>query len=421
MLDCTKLDQAIAQLERMATEVDCYSFNELTTSRGTSMTPGNFFQTLSRLGRDLEVVCNVAQSENLKEILFNLKSVVTEAWSEENIEVFGILSPLISSVKVRPDIWHCVKIQDKNIPVLMMQLVSGTSGFTSLQNTFFKSYANTIDLIRLFMNICDTPISKLSSIIIPNDGPRICCAMQVTVRWLDSQFSVSLSSISKDRFFQICEEIMKEQLNFLKKNFTDIHARYLVRLPSLPADMTQLDSLHCIVVEHKSKQRILKFTPRIIESDWIKTLIGRSVPGAVMPRDIVMIEGMENLVFVEFPLVLPPLTKVAIRLCFNDFVLESALALHRMHTKGKIFHGDVRAPNIGFQLCADGTAQAVFIDIDRGGFAHHRGSRNSPAALDLHRDWVQWAKMIKNLLVGHPVQELKFLGDISDVNLSSFR
>eukprot|EP00291_Cryptomonas_curvata_P024953 CAMPEP_0172173894 /NCGR_PEP_ID=MMETSP1050-20130122/13345_1 /TAXON_ID=233186 /ORGANISM="Cryptomonas curvata, Strain CCAP979/52" /LENGTH=221 /DNA_ID=CAMNT_0012845775 /DNA_START=162 /DNA_END=823 /DNA_ORIENTATION=- len=89
---------------------------------------------------------------------------------EKNVQLFTLLSSLCTSTIIRPDIWFEVNMGAGGIPVLMVEIVSGSQGIPSLEQTIQKAVCNTIDQLRLYMNLRNSPVTEILSLIFPKHG-----------------------------------------------------------------------------------------------------------------------------------------------------------------------------------------------------------------------------------------------------------
>jgi hypothetical protein len=351
---------------------------------------------------------------------------------EEFTEVFDRLSPITASKFICPDIWlktHRGQLL-KNIPVLLLKIVSGSEEPT--RQALLQSACNTVDLLRLYTNVFDSDakVKEVSSIVVPRSGAKgISSAVRVTARWGDVddwRFQVSFKAIRINDVMTECESIMSTQYKFITEQTIDLRFKYLVRLYDLPPTLKQIPSKHSIVLldTSNSKKRILKFTPRICEREWLSTLfVVKDLSTAVKPMDRIV---MNNLDLFTYEAVVPPLPRSRLLKCFRGFVIETAKALRVLHGAG-IAHLDVRIFNVGFRIVESSTAasapgasapaavQAVLIDLDRGTrrldgpvfFSSAKGAQYArpqswPADVVFNAtrcDWRQWALMVWSLLV----------------------
>jgi hypothetical protein len=354
---------------------------------------------------------------------------------KEYIEVFNRLSPLVTSTSVRPDFWYKTDIRGlRNIPVLLFEIVSESEeacdDVQSFYQTLLNVVCNTIDMMRLYMNVLkktEATIMEMSSIVIPKSGKgKICSAVCVTVSWggADWQFQVSLKPIRINDFVEECANILSNQFKFITEQAIDLQSSYLVRLCNLPAGMEQLQSKHSIVILDASKageRKILKFTPRPHEREWLLCLCQEAnLSAAAKPEKFIRLNG---LLFFTYQAVVPPLSKNVVIKCFRGFVVETAKAIRAIH-RGNIAHLDVRSFNVGYRIVKPRTgesaraARAVLIDLDRGSctpsleatfhtkcaqYARPHGWPQEVVFSAARCDWRQWALMIWSLL--DPAQE----------------
>jgi hypothetical protein len=148
---------------------------------------------------------------------------------EEYIEIFNRLSPLATSTSVCPDFWLKTDLDAlKNIPVLLIEIVSGSEDIRSTQQTLRKAVCNTIDLMRLYTNFFHLNATSLdmTSIVIPKSGSgKISSAVCVTVRWggvADWQFHVSFKPIRIDDFAKECTNILSNQFKIITEQVVDL-------------------------------------------------------------------------------------------------------------------------------------------------------------------------------------------------------
>jgi hypothetical protein len=73
--------------------------------------------------------------------------------TEQTIKAFLSLSPLTSSTVVHPDFWFKAGVKT-DIPVLLIEVVSGKD-VRALHQARLKSLSNTVDMVRLHMNMFD--------------------------------------------------------------------------------------------------------------------------------------------------------------------------------------------------------------------------------------------------------------------------
>ena len=351
---------------------------------------------------------------------------------EEYIGVFNRLSPLLTSTSVRPDFWLKTDLAGiQNIPVLLFEIVSrpdeSFEDIQSMHQTLLKAVCNTINLMRLYMNILKSDVAfiEMSTIVIPKWGAvKFRSAVCVSVRWGDEagnwQFQVSFKPIPIEDFVEECKHILSKQFKFITEQPLDpsLCSEYLVRLYNLPPTMTQIKSKHSIVILDATtpgKKRILKFTPRMTERRWLSDLVMQGKPSAAAAKPEKPVR-LNQLLFFTYPVLLPPLPNTLLLKCFRGFVLETAKALHELH-KEEIAHLDVRPFNVCFRLVVNQgvrAARAVLIDLDRGTWTSNRemnlcadcaqytpprGWPKDVAFTAARCDWRQWALMLWSLLV----------------------
>jgi hypothetical protein len=356
---------------------------------------------------------------------------------EEYIKAFSRVSPLVTSVSVCPDLWLKINLGDIDIPGFLIEIVSGSDDDRSVKQTLLKTVCNTVDLMRLYMNIFDSDVEvmEISSVVVPRAGiKKICPAVLVTVKWGEGQdwrFQVSITPIPIDQVSVQCERISLAQFGWLKTHKVNPRCpKFLVRLHDLPMGMEQIPSKNSIVILEKCAKRVLKFTPRVQERDWLNVIRGpqsaESAAVAVKPTgELIHMRGLD---FFTYTAVNPPLARARMSACFGDFVLNTAISLRKLHLNEKIAHLDVRTDNVGYILSdrQDGTpmvVSAVFIDLDRG-------TRDIDLEVTLrtygvecaipsswptevlfsaqHCDWRQWALMVWSVLA-HDVHEVRSL------------
>ena len=87
------------------------------------------------------------------------------------------------------------------------------------------------------------------------------------------RFKVSYTSIPIDKVAFECERIESAQFEWLK---TSTCSKVLARLYDLPAEMKQIPSKNSIVILERTENgsRVLKFTPRVQERDWLNEIRG---------------------------------------------------------------------------------------------------------------------------------------------------
>ena len=209
------------------------------------------------------------------------------------------------------------------------------------------------------------------------------------------------------------------QFKFIIEQVVDLGSKYLVRLYNLPRTMTQIQSKHSIVILDTStpgKKRILKFTPRSHEREWLFWLCGQAnLSAAAKPEKSIY---LNQLLFFTYQAVVPPLPSSILLKCFSGFVVETAKALRALH-RANIAHLDMRAFNVGFRIVkpkageAARAARAVLIDLDRGSRTPNLEATFLTTCAQYARpdwpeevvfsaarcDWRQWALMLWSLLV----------------------
>ena len=422
----------------------CYTLNELAKALDLSTT--NAKETFTK---NLDTIAHRISSKyqdgphvllaGVHKLPVNPESEVGQSPNrkEEYIKAFSRVSPLVSSMSVRPDLWLKSNLgPDMDVPVLLIEIVSGSENDRSVRNTILKAICNTVDLMRLYMNLFDSDVkvTEVSSIVVPKTGSKkICSAVLVTIKWgegLDCRFQVSLTTISIDKVSSECERIASAQFEWLKAHQVNPSCpKFLVRLYDLPTSMKQIPSKNSIVILEKrvSGDRVLKFTPRVQERDWLNQIRGaqpesaESAAVAVKPRDLIRMRGLS---FFTYDAIVPPLARARLSACFGDFVLETAKSLRKLHVDEKIAHLDVRTFNVGYTLSAgeDGTptvARAVFIDLDRGTAGlwvtlctsgvqcSMPASWPAEVVFSAKRcDWRQWALMVWSVLA-HDADEVR--------------
>jgi hypothetical protein len=346
---------------------------------------------------------------------------------EKNVHLFTLLSSLCTSTIIRPDIWYKVNMGAGDIPVLMVEIVSGSLGIPSLEHTIHKLVCNTIDQLRLYMNLRNSPVTEISSLVFPKHGDINTDSTGVTVLTVrfspDSwKFCASFESISKFRVCTVMKEILRRNFDFLRRDTSYSGPWYLVKIYNLPAQSVQIATKHNIVLkqERSGGTVFLKYSPRshareqLLEflcSDIKPSLDGKNSV-AVRPVSRVQIHDLK---FFAFPGVEPPLSRARILSCFPDFVVKSAEALQILHINDKLAHLDIRTFNLGYILCNEGKeAKIVFIDLDSstdqldsiaGDTKTKVEQRRKPDAWPttvrynmVRCDWRQWAMMIWALL-----------------------
>jgi hypothetical protein len=275
--------------------------------------------------------------------------------------------------------------------------------------------------------------------VIPKLGTeKISSAVCVTARWggeADWQFQVSFKPIRIEDFVRECTSILKKQFKFITEQVLDpsMCSKYLVRLYNLPQAMTQIPSKHSIVILDAStpgERRILKFTPRAHEREWLLQLCTQAnLSAAAKPEKSII---LNQLLFFTYPAVVPPLPSSILLKCFRGFVIETAKALRALHNDG-IAHLDVRTFNVCFRIVKPRTgevaraARAVLIDLDRGErtsncevffpancaqYARPHGWPKEVAFSAARCDWRQWALMLWSLLV--PAKEHTIYSEAKD-------
>jgi hypothetical protein len=376
-------------------------------------------------------------SRQPSKIELSRKSVQTESdliHRESDVRIFAEMSPLCSTLDVRPDFW--VRMGD--IPVLLIQIVSGSQGKHSVKQTLLKSICNTIDLLRLYMNLREARISEVSSIVLPQSRGQKCGAIMVTVQFgIDAswKFRLSFRKIALADVARQMENIIESNRAFLS---TEIRSDpwYFLKLESLPPGMKQQYSKHSIVLkavhQNGTVRNYYKFSPRVMEREHLSTLFRSSrsrdhnlfdqrradpLDGekrvAVIPCDEGTINGLS---FFGFPAVEPPLSDTCILRCFSRFAIQSALALRALHIYDQIAHLDVRTFNTCFILTGKENSQqakVVFIDLDRSTEDLDRKQRVSTVGAQYVQppmwsegvpfsarncDWRQWALMLWSVL-----------------------
>jgi hypothetical protein len=445
ILGCEMITQTTTLSDLLAEFQDrdkCYTLNEMANNLDISTTNAldTFTKKLEEIAlrisskfQDGSRVClaGIHNSDDTGPCVENPESAPDRSAkrSEEYIKAFSRVSPLVSSTSVRPDLWLKSSLEsDVEVPVLLIEIVSGSENDRSVSQTVLKALCNTVDLMRLYMNIFDSDLkdTEVSSIVLPKDGSeKICSAVQVTVKWgegLDWWFNVSFTTISIDKVAFECERIASAQYEWLKTRKVNLRCpKYLVRLYDLPATMKQIPTKNSIVIFEKSDSgnRVLKFTPRVQEIHWLNRIRGSQSPDsaavAAKPRDLIEMRGLS---FFTYDAVAPPLARTRLSACFGDFVLETARSLRRLHVDEKLAHLDVHTFNVGYSLSTEQdrtprSARAVFIDLDRGtakidlpvtlrtAGAQCAKPSSWPAGLVLSAkrcDWRQWALMVWSLL-----------------------
>jgi hypothetical protein len=430
----------------------CYTLNELAIALGNSTSNAMefFVKNLETMADRISskyqdgscvFLAGIRESEESGILDENPESASGKApkRKEEYVKSFSRVSPLVTSKSVCPDFWLKSILGGIDIPVFLIEIVSGSENERSVRQTLLQAICNTVDLMRLYMNVfgSDVKVMELTSVVVPKTGDKkLCSAVLVTVQWgqgQDWQFQVSLTTIPMDRVSSECERITSAQFEWLKTHKVNPRCpKFLVRLHDLPTEMKQIPSKNSIVILEVSStgNRVLKFTPRIQERDWLNRIRGpqtaESATVAVFPRaDLFHMRGLD---FFTYSAVTPPLARARLIACFGDFVLKTAVSLRKLHVDQRIAHLDVRTNNVGYTLSAesghDGTptfATAVFIDLDRGTAKIDRpvtlrtsgvecaipSSWPTEVLFSAKRcDWRQWALMVWSVLV-HDVEEVR--------------
>ncbi len=351
-------------------------------------------------------------------------------YRETAVSMFTDMSPLCTSLGVRPDFW----IRMGDIPLLLIEIVSGSQGRHSVKQTLLKSICKTIDQLRLYKNSRDERISEVSSIVLPKSRGMNCGAVLVTVKFgIDDQwkFRLSFRKIAVADVAKQMETIIESNCAFLSTSMRSA-PWYLLKFDSLPPGMQQHYSKHSIVLKdfhQNGKVRYYyKFSPRSREREQLSDLLLKTILApeeikagpldgekrvAVLPVGAAVINGLK---FFRFPAVEPPLSNTPILRCFSQFAIQSALGLRALHVYDQIAHLDVRTFNTCFLLAGKENseqAKIVFIDLDRS--TQNLDSKNRVSTVGAQYvkppewpndvpfsarncDWRQWALMLWSVL-----------------------
>lgn len=382
----------------------------------------NCFEALANrvsnsLEGNLKIKTSSGKSETEIENSFAPCEAALTICTDKKLGMFSLLSSLCSSTNVRPDV--CLKLEDGS-PVLLAEIVSTAPGgeSASLKQTLMKSASNTIDMLRLYMNLRDSRIAEVSSVVLPKEGHTTTSAVIVTAKFCSDswKFFVAFERVQKEDVCRQMESIILRHCDFLHTCPKYLGPWFLVRIYDLPVGFKQIASKHSIVLK-TDKMRILKFTPRQNEQNQLLSLVIEKLGAldgvngvAVTPEAVTRIKSLR---FFDFPAVEPPLSREQICLCFSDFVVQSAIALRILHTTARIAHQDIRTFNIGYVRGPNREARVVFIDLDRSTFEltepvatsktipQYQKPAKWPTDVEfdaLRSDWRQWALMIWSLL-----------------------
>jgi hypothetical protein len=382
-----------------------------------------------------KITVKLAGDSNIVDIPFGRESYMrySNQGKEQNVQLFTLLSSLCTSAVIRPDIWFHVRLGTADIPLLLIEIVSGSSGATSLEQTILKLYSNTIDQLRLYMSLRSSPVSEVSSMVFPKNRGLSTGVTVVTVRFCpDSwKFCASFDNIPISQVCTVMKNILRRHCNILRSYTSSSVSRpwYLVKIYDLPSKTVQIASKHNIVLkqERPGGTVYLKYSPRIRDREQLLELVDLKINSSLDGVNRVAVrpsswERIKNHRFYVFPVVEPPLSKARILSCFPDFVVKSAEALQILHTLDGLAHLDIRTFNLGYILVNRGEdAKVVFIDLDSSTAELTNEAGNSESNVEqlrppdswpetvnftvLRCDWRQWAMMIWALL--QPSQEAK--------------
>ena len=338
-----------------------------------------------------------------------------------NYDLFG--------VDVQPDVWFKISQFEHDMPLLLMEIVSG-SGEDAFRQTLRKSVCNTIEHLRFFRNVkVSGQVSSVSSIVFPNSkSKKTCGCIKVTADWGREQtweFSMKLSAIPKERVGAEIKTVLSTNYALLQDDVLPFNSNYLVRLTDLPQDMTQIPTPHSLVIRQARTNGgyvILKFSPRCQYREWLLYLLWKRKNGSI--EDVASIKpktlkDFRGIVFHEFDAILEPLNRSQLISCYGHFVQETAVQLKNMHVREKIAHLDIRTFNVGYYIDQgrekhpeQPVVRAMFIDLDRGcsvdekvparsTLAQYQKPPEWPANEKFTAgccDWRQWALMVWALL-----------------------
>ena len=346
----------------------------------------------------------------------------------ESEEALGTCYDLFR-VAVHPDLWVKISQFEHDLPLLLMEIVSGY-GEDALRQTLRKSVCNTIELLRLFRNVkVSGQVSSVSSIVFPNSkSKKTCGCIKVTADWGGEQtwkFSMKFSAIPKERVSAEIKTILSTNYTLLQDDVLPFNSNYLVRLTDLPQNMTQIPTPHSLVIREARANGghvILKFSPRIDYREWLLHLLWKRENGSIQDVASVkpkMLKDFRGITFYEFDAIHEPLNRSQLLSCYGHFVQETAVQLKNMHIREKIAHLDIRTFNVGY--CIDQgrenhpeqpVVRAMFIDLERGCTVDEKvAARNTlpqyqkPPEWPVNEkftagccDWRQWALMVWALL-----------------------
>eukprot|EP00291_Cryptomonas_curvata_P010932 CAMPEP_0172190598 /NCGR_PEP_ID=MMETSP1050-20130122/23208_1 /TAXON_ID=233186 /ORGANISM="Cryptomonas curvata, Strain CCAP979/52" /LENGTH=295 /DNA_ID=CAMNT_0012865501 /DNA_START=161 /DNA_END=1048 /DNA_ORIENTATION=+ len=163
--------------------------------------------------------------------------------NEANVKLYTLLSPLCTTTTIRPDIWFKVKMGIADVPVLMVEIVSGSQGQPSVEQTIRKQICNTVDQLRFYMNLRESPVSEVSSIVFPKDGGLSSGVTVVTARFPMGgrwKMNVTLQNIQKIEVCDVMKKILKQHIKFLRSGTSHKGPWYLVKIYDLPPETVQV-------------------------------------------------------------------------------------------------------------------------------------------------------------------------------------
>ena len=227
------------------------------------------------------ITVKLAGDSSIDDITFGRESFkrYSNQCKEQNVQLFTLLSSLCTTTLIRPEIWFQVRLGTFDIPLLLIEIVSGSLGTTSLEQTILKLCSNTIDQLRLYMSLRSYPVSEVSSMVFPKNRGLSTGVTVVTVRFCpDSwKFCASFDNIPISEVCTVMKNILRRHCHILRSDTLSSVPRpwYLVKIYDLPSKTVQIASKHNIVLkqERPGGTVFLKYSPRIRDREQLLELV----------------------------------------------------------------------------------------------------------------------------------------------------
>lgn len=284
----------------------------------------------------------------------------------ESILAPGRLSPLLSSLTIKPDTSISLMIANELVTILCTEMHSGPS----YENTLAKLISNTVDMHRL-MKMYNPQIGIVYSLCFPKYNVKTCVTLvECKFNAVPLGFSLKLKSLAMSHVEKEVVKVLKHLPSYFPITFkpSSVNHSYLVRLAeeeltkistsiSAKTRLRQIVTSRSIVLTDEEK-----FFKYVFNSDDAMKYVSMGFKKNEHVASY-SLEKDSRILFVTHALI-PHLDLVEAGTCLFDFarlVKESLDAFHKMGYA----HLDVRLPNICFNTTSNGQLIAVLIDLDR--------------------------------------------------------